>query len=399
MKTDGVRHAAANVVVVGVDDDLMGRVREVLAAEAVLPSNATDWEDGVDTALTSFPDVILAGFSSNPDAAEELARELAKERVTAPLVAVSSVRDADLILRAMRAGYAEFVVLPQDVEPLRTAVKGAAFAMADSENKGSIVVVLGAKGGVGTTFLSLHLAAELAGIHRVLLLDFDFVMGDLSPMADVTPKETVADMLERAEEIDERSLTGASFVHPSKVHLLGQPNDLESVPEVRGEDVFAVLNAAAGAYQYVIVDGGVAMDEAVTTALSVADHIIIVSTPDVVSVRDCHRRLNALNGIGVERKRINVILNKVPAEPFLTRDTIEHNLGITIMAQIREDVRRVDHAINDGKLLKEIYPKAEVGVDIARLVGLLSDDPEELSAAITETQSSNKGFFARLLGR
>ena len=397
MKTEGVRHAAANVVVVGLEDDQMGLVREALAAEAVLPSRPASFEEAVDTCLTSYPDVVLVGFSNDPEAAESLARELIKERVTAPLVALSRAHDAQLILRAMRVGYAEFVVLPSEAEQLRSAVKNAAFAAVDSDTKGSIIAITGAKGGTGASFLAVHLAAELAAIHRVLVLDFDFVMGDIAPMTDIVPKDTVGDMLSRAAEIDERSLTGAAHVHQTKVHFLCQPNDIDSVGEVRSEDVFAVLNAAAGAYQYVIVDCGTALNEATTTTFNVADQIFVIATPDVVAVRDCHRKLNALNGLGIERKRIQVILNKVPPEPFLTRDTIETNLGITVMAQVREDTRRVEHALNDGKLVKELYPKSEVAVDLARLVGLLTDDPEELKAEAILGES--KGFFARLFGR
>ncbi len=399
MKTDGVRHTAANVIVVGVEEDLMGVIREVLAAEAVLPARPTPFEEAVDTALTSYPDVILVGFSTDPDKAEALARELLKERVTAPLIALSKAQDAVQILRAMRAGYNEFVVLPAEAEQLRAAVKGAAFAVTDNDAKGSVIAIAGAKGGVGTSFLTVHLAAELAAIHRVLVLDFDFVMGDLAPMTDIVPKDTIGDMLERAAEMDERTLAGAAFVHATKVHYLCQPNDIDSIGEVRSEDVFAVLNAAAGAYQYVLVDCGTSFDEATTTAFNVADQVFIIATPDVVSVRDCHRKLNALNGLGVERKRIQVVLNKVPEEPFLTRDTIETNLGITVMGQVREDSRRVEHAMNDGKLVKDLYPKSEVAVDLARLVGLLSDDPDELAAAASEPAKASKGFFARLFGR
>jgi MinD-like ATPase involved in chromosome partitioning or flagellar assembly len=69
------------------------------------------------------------------------------------------------------------------------------------------------------------------------------------------------------------------------------------------------------------------------------------------------------------------------------------------MGQVREDSRRVEHAMNDGKLVKDLYPKSEVAVDLARLVGLLSDDPDELAAAASEPAKASKGFFARLFGR
>lgn len=402
MRTEGIRHSAANVVVVGLSDEDMGLVREVLAAEAVLPASPVEFDDGVDAVLSGYPDVVLVGFDQDPERAEQFSRDLAKERLAVALVAVSRVRDAGVILRAMRAGYSEYVVLPDESEQLRSAVKGAAFAMSDSEAKGTIIAITGAKGGVGTSFLTAHLAAELAVIHRVLVLDFDFTMGDLAPMMDLIPKDTVGDLLSHIDQVDERHLTGAALVHGSKVHFLCQPNDIDQIGEVRGDDIFTMLNAAAGAYQYVLVDCGTRLDEATTTTFNVADQVFVIGTPDVVCIRDCHRKLNALNGLGVDRKRIYVVLNKVPQQPYLTRDTIEQNLGITVMGQVSEDARRVDHAINEGKLLRELYPKSEIAVEISRLIGLLSDDPQgaEAAAAVLAAQDApEQSFFARLFGR
>jgi pilus assembly protein CpaE len=377
----------------------MGRVREILAAEAVLPNASVNYEDGMEAVLHAYPDVVLVGIDKDPARAEEFARLLYKERVRALLVAISSRRDADRILSAMRAGYSEFVVLPQDAEQLRTAVHGAAFDLGDDDSKGIIVAVTGAKGGVGTTLLATHLAAELASIHRVVCLDFDFCMGDIAPAMDIIPKDTLADLLPRAETLDERMLTGAAAVHPSKVHFVCQPNDVDQIGELHADEIFNVLNAAAGAYQYVIVDCGSRLDEATTTAMNVADQVFVIATPDVVSIRDCHRKLNALAGMGVERKRLSVVLNKVPEQPYLTREVIEQNLGIVIVGQVSNDPKHVDHALNEGKLIRDLYPKSEIVTEIARLVGLLSDDPEELEAPQDPTPKGGGGFFARLFGR
>jgi pilus assembly protein CpaE len=376
----------------------MGKVREILAAEAVLPNNSVGYEDGLDAVMHAYPDVVLVGIDKDATKAEEFARLLYKERVRALLVAISSRRDADRILSAMRAGYSEFVVLPQDAEQLRAAVHGAAFDVGDDESKGIIVAVTGAKGGVGTTLLATHLAAELASIHRVVCLDFDFCMGDIAPAMDIIPKDTIADLLPRAETVDERMLTGAAAVHPSKVHFICQPNDVDQIGELHSDEIFNILNAAAGAYQYVIVDCGSRLDEATTTTMNVADQVFVIATPDVVAIRDCHRKLNALAALGVERKRVSVVLNRVPEQPYLTREVIEQNLAINIVGQVSNDPKHVDHALNEGKLIRDLYPKSEIVTEIARLVGLLSDDPEELEAPV-EVVSKGGGFFAKLFGR
>lgn len=384
-------------MIVGIETDVMGIIRETLAAEAVLPNASTDYSEALEVVLRNYPEVVIVGFDGDPEAAVELARQIQAERMKCVLIAVAERRDADNILTCLRAGYTEFVCLPADAEQMRAAVQGAHFDDGEDEGKGLVIAVCGAKGGVGTTFLATHLASELASIHRVLCVDFDFNMGDIAPAMDIIPKDTVADLLPRAESIDERSLTGAAHVHPSKVHFLCQPNDIEQTGEVIGDDIFNVLNAAASGYQYVLVDVGSALDEAAATTLNVADQVLLITTPDVVAIRDAHRKLNALRSLGVEANRINLVLNKMPKQPFLTIETIEANLNVPVAGQVVDDTKRVEHAINEGKILREIYPRSDIVTDVARLVGLLSDDPDDVAGP--PESAAPKGFFAKLLGR
>ena len=394
MRHEGNPHNSATVIIVDVDDEMMDLIRDALAADAIIPNNASDFGEGLDLALRSLPDVVLVGVDKDPGQAVQFARQLKSEKARCELIALSRSRDADRILSAVRAGFKEYIALPDETEQLRAAVQLAAFRPEESEGKGLVVAVMGAKGGVGTTVLSTHLAAELAGIHRVLCIDGDFGMGDIAPAMDIIPKDTLADLLPRAQSVDERMLTGTVFVHPSKVHFLCQPDEVDRIGAVSGDDMYQIINAAAHGYQYVILDLGNRIDEARATTLNLADQVLLVTTPDVVAVRDAHRMIKAMIGGGVERKRISVVLNRVPKQPYLTRETIEKNLGVKIVGQIQEDSRRVDHAVNEGKLIRDVYPKADIVIELARLVGLLSEDPEELQP-ISETEEP-QSFFSRM---
>lgn len=397
MRTEGSPHTAASVVFVSLDGDVEGMVREALAAEAVLPNSSVDFGEGIDIVLRSLPDVVLVGMDEDPGQAVEFARILTKEKTKSTLIAVSGTRDADVILSAMRAGFAEYVVLPDDMDQLRYTVHGAAFKRQDDEGKGLVVSVLGAKGGVGTTLVATHLSAELAGIHRVLCMDMVFGKGDIAPAMDIVAKDTIADLLPRASTVDERMINGTVFVHPSKVHFLCQPDDIDLIEAVDADAIYNIVGAASQGYQYVIMDNGSVLDDATLASLALADQILVVATPDVVAVRDAHRMLKALTAAGIERQRVHVVLNKVPKQPYLTQDTIESNLGVRIVGAVQEDARRVSHAVNEGKLLRDLHPRAEIVTEIGRLVGLLSEDPDDL-APVAET-TEKKGLLSRFFSR
>lgn len=403
MRNVGTARSSANVLLVGLDSEAMGMVREALAAEAALPSSSVSFGDALSAVKRARPDVVIVGFHQAMEAALALAQALVKESPNTTLVALADGGAADIILAAMRVGYKEFVVLPQDASRLRAVVHDAAYAPGDDDEKGLVVTFVGAKGGVGTTLLTTHLAAEMAGIHRVIALDLDFGMGDVASMMDVTPKDTIHDLLPRADRIDERMLTGSVAVHKSKVHVLAQPNEMDKPDDVAADDVFNIINAAAKGYQYVLIDAGSYLDAAAEIAVSVSDIIVLVTTPDVVAVRDAFRRIKMLERAGVERDRLRLVVNRARKQGFISIQEIESNLGLQASASVVDDSKIVDAAVNEGKLIREVNRKTEVADNISSLVGMLTDEGDGGGGGGEESKKdsggSKGGFFSTLFGR
>ncbi len=381
----------------------MGLVREALAAEAVLPNTSVPFGEAMNVVKRTRPDVVVVGYSRAIEAAIALAEALKRDGATSTLVALAERSDAEAILAAMRAGYKEFVVLPDDAARLRQAVHEAAYAPQEDEEKGVVIAVCGAKGGVGTTTVATHLACELAAIHRVLCMDLDMSMGDVAPQLDLTPRDTIADVLPRADRVDERSLAGSVVVHRSKLHVLAMPDEMENLGEVRGDDIYSVLNAASKAYQFVIVDIGTFYDECATLTLQVADTILMITTPDVTSVRDTFRRMRMLATLGIDKERVRLVINKWQKGSHVGLDDIRNNLQLEIAATVAYDPKTVDQAVNEGKLVRDINRKADVTRDMANLVAVLADDgrgtvPTEIPAPSAEGNKS-KSLFAGWFGR
>ncbi len=400
MRNIGKSSGAATTVLVGLDGDSMGLVREALAAEAVLPNTSVTFGDAISVVKRTRPDVVIVGYSRAIEAALALAEALKKDGNTATLVALAERSDAEAILAAMRAGYKEFVVLPDDASRLRQAVHEVAYSPGEEEEKGLVVAICGSKGGVGTTTIATHLAAELAGIHRVLIIDLDFSMGDVAPQLDVTSRETLADVLPRADRVDERSLAGSVVVHRSKLHVLSTPDEMEVLGDVRGDDVYAVVNTAAKAYQYVVLDIGTYFDEVATLSLQVADSILMVTTPDVTAVRDAFRRMRMLATLGVEKERVRLLVNKWHKGAHVSLEDIRTNLQMSPAATIALDTKTVDQAVNEGKLVRDINRRTDVARDIAGLVAILADEPmaaaTEIPAPVAE--APKKGLFSGWFG-
>jgi len=395
VRAEGTPNSTASVGLVAIDDELLGHVRQALSAEAVLPEGSVSFGDGVEHLLRTMPNVALVGIDLDSDGAVKFAKDIRAENPDISLIAVARSKDSDVILTAMRVGFEEFVVLPDDSETLRSAVSKAAVNRSDDVGTAMVVTLVGAKGGVGTTLLAAHLAAELAGIHRVLCIDLNLGKGDLAAIMDVTPTETIAELLPRAANVDERMLLAHTMVHGSKVHLLCQPDDIDRIESVDPDDLFNVINAAAQGYQYVIIDAGSDITDSNDVAVRVADHVLLVTTPDVVSVRDAHRTYRSLLSRNVDRGNIRLVINKMPRQPYLSAEQIETNLGTKVVAMIPDDPKRVDQAVNEGKLLRELHPRAEVLVEIGKLVGLLSDEVVSADTAASTKSTKSGGILSR----
>jgi pilus assembly protein CpaE len=373
MRSAGISSNAATVLVIGVDARAMGLVREALGAEVALPSGVTPYEDALAMMRKLRPEMVLVGFDTDFEEAIRIGAAIHQESTRTVLVAIAARSDNARLRAAMRAGYREFVVLPDDAELLRQALHEATFREGAGDDGGEVIALWGSKGGVGTTLLGVNLAGELSPVHRVCLVDFDFAMGDAAAFLDLAPTQNVHDLFRNLHRLDERMLAGHVAVHPSKIHVLAQPPELASREEVQPEGVMRVLTAVARAYQYCIVDCGNSLDSAAMTAATVADHILLVATHDVPGIKNTWRRLQLIETMGIEKERVHVILNRFDRKnTALPMSVIEDNLRRKVDIIISED-RLAAKAVNDGRLLRELDRKAQITRDVEAMVALLTD--------------------------
>jgi len=392
MRNRRTARGAASVVVVGVDAIGMGLIRECLGTEAVLPTHATPYGEAAQVVRKTRPNVVVMGFDIDFDEAVRLGQGLSAEMASLHMVAISSRTDPERIRAAMRAGYREFVVLPEDADLLRRAVHESASDDGAEGEVGELIAFVGTKGGAGVSFLTVNMAAELSAIERVAVVDLDFSMGDIAAFLDLEPSNSIHDVLRDLDRIDERMLAGSVTVHPSKVHVLAQPTELVDHDEIHGEDIMRVLSVAAEAYQYVLVDCGTRVDEATLTTTSVADTIMLVTTPDVVAVRNAWRRVQLMERIGIDKSAIRLVVNKWGRQNELRIADIESNLQLKVAATISRDDQGCAHAVNKGQLLRSLAPRSAALKDISAALDLLTGDAEVV------TTGGSKSFWGGLFG-
>jgi flagellar biosynthesis protein FlhG len=229
-------------------------------------------------------------------------------------------------------------------KPSNTA-KGRAVARA------RITAVTSGKGGVGKTFVSANLAAALARQgRRVLVLDADLGLANLDVMLNLAPKITLHDVF-----TGKSSLEDAILPAPGGFSALlagsGMVEYSRMTPEVR-DQLLAVIGQVAPRFDHVILDTGAGISDVVLYAVSLADEVLVVVTPEPTSMTDAYATIKVLASTQ-GRDRMRLVVNQ----------TRRHGEGRAVCLQLQQVV---DRFVNGGRATPvRLEMVGEVPLDIA----------------------------------
>lgn len=280
-----------------------------------------------------------------------------KLRGSLPSLTIFSIArstEPELILQAMRAGANEFFTWPPDVAAFHGAIQRTA-ARRESMNVSArppsvALVFFGAKGGAGTTTIAVNCAVELARLtkRKTIIVDLKPCLGEVALFLGVRPRFTVIDAIENLHRLDKDFLKELVARHKSGLEILAaseqfdrpNPQDASAV-----EELFRVL---ARSHDFVVVDAGNAINSCTLAALYAADHIFLVTNPDVPSVRNAQRLVDRVRQLGAGADRVRVVLNRAADHLMVGPRQIEAALGYSIHHSFLSDYKTVSTALNSG---------------------------------------------------
>jgi pilus assembly protein CpaE len=341
----------------------------------------------------------------------DLARELAQAFPETGLVLIAGEDSPELLRAAMQAGLRDVVSLPLSLEQLEASVRAAAQwsrtlreRVAGEESAagalgGRLIAVAGAKGGVGTTTVALQLA--LAAIRAmpgrpVCVVDFDMQKGDLRAFLDLPHRRSVVDLVEVAAEISVRHLQETLYTHNEGFRVLLAPEEGERGEEIDSGVARAVLNAVKARHALTVVDIGAQVSEAGAIGAEIANGVVIVTTPDVVSLRGVRRLRDLWRRLEVrDDEDVRVVLNRASRKLEIQPDLARKVVGPTLaQSTIPDDFGAFETAVNTGSPVRVEDGKMRGAFDaLAAELGVLpgTDEPEAEGG-------EGRGLLARLGG-
>ena len=263
---------------------------------------------------------------------------------------------------------------------------------------GTIITVTSGKGGVGKSTTTANLAVGLANLgKKVVAIDFDIGLRNLDMILGLENR-IVYDVVDVMEERCNLSQALINDKKAKNLYFLPASQTKDKNVLERGK-VQKLLESLKKDFDIVLLDSPAGIESGFEHSIFLADRALIVSTPDVSSVRDADRVIGiidaksekAKNGEEVEK---HVIINRLKPEMvesgnMLSADDVLSILALPLIGVVPDD-EEIIGATNMGEPIinREKSLSAEGYRRISQRV--LGEEVEFLDLKV------KKGFFKRL---
>jgi pilus assembly protein CpaE len=370
------------------DPDLhsLNALRPGLAGAGLrLAGSHSNADQALPALMSACPHVLVIDVASCGDIALTV-RKLLLTCPTTCIIVTGAGTPAATMSRAVAAGARGFLIKPyqpaelftivkEAVETSRAVSQGHAAPQQQRERaRGKIIAIYSPKGGVGCTTVAVNLAVALAARPKtsVALVDLDLQFGDIGAALDLHGANSIAEVV--VEEDVTTELVDETFVkHSSGVRALLAPEDLSVVESIDPDQVVRLLVHLRSHFDYIVADLWSSFEALATGVLRAADRVLIVTTPELPSLRNVQRVLQATRDDLHLDEKVIVVANRYPGKTGLSLPDMAKALGLPIAASIPSEGVTVTDAINRGLSLLDSRARVRLAKHYHQLAALVAD--------------------------
>ncbi|HEV2922872.1 MAG TPA: AAA family ATPase [Solirubrobacteraceae bacterium] len=364
--------------------------REVI--EAMLSGEPLSVLDYVDLARLGTDDdgagdvLIVACVDYTTDVGEYLAAA-SRHHPVRPVVLLCPAASNGYVADAFGAGVDDIVALPANgnAEAARTMSRQVMFTVekavarkrgvaATTTQLGTMICVLGLKGGSGKTLTAANMAVALADAgHRVTIVDLDLQFGDVGLALGLSPERTVYDLIGSGGSLDAEKVEDFLAVHSSGARALLAPSRPDQAGIVTSDflrDVYAVLREVN---DFVIIDTPPSFTPEVIAAVDSSTEVCLVAMLDSLSLKNSKLGLETLERMDFDTDRIRLVLNRADSNVGIGREDVPKILGAQPDVLVPSD-RGVTRSINRGEPIVLEHRRSEAAKSFRALAELYIQD-------------------------
>ncbi|HEY43221.1 MAG TPA: response regulator [Anaerolineae bacterium] len=325
-----------------IDDDIdtLKLVGLMLERQGYEIAVASDGVSGLAKAASEQPDLILLDVMMPDLDGFEVTRRLRADPSLAhiPIIMFTAKTMVDDKVAGFEAGVDDYLTKPTHPAELTAHVKAvltrSAQARAAGAEKATIVAMLGARGGIGTTTIALNVGLILQRDgHDVIIAEFNPGRGTLALELNIPNPAGLSNLLRRSlKDIHLRSVESEILSHNVGIRLLpASPHPREVELEQAIPQMEAVLNNLASMCTTLILDLGSGIRSYVKPILKLCDRLVMVVEPVFPTNILALNLLEEVETDGISRHKISLaLINRVRTSLQIPWRQVETDLGIEL---------------------------------------------------------------------
>ena len=331
-------------------------------------------------AYEATPNLLIVETRARPGEVMDLLEPLAEVcDPTTKVVVIGHHNDIGLYRELIRSGISEYLVAPVTLADV-IGVASSIFVDPEAEPLGRTVAFVGARGGVGASTLchnAAFAASRLFGT-EVILADLDLPFGTLNIDFDQDPPTGIVEAISDPDRLDDTYLDRLLVRASDNLSLLTAPSLLERSFDLDGEAFTQLMDVAQRGAPTVVFDVPHQWCEWTRNVLARADEVVVVATPDLVSLRNTKNLIDTLRALRPSDGPPKLVLNQtgVPKRAEIAAADFAEPLDIKPLAVIGFDPLLFGNASNNGQMLEESDPKHEVAGQISDIAHAITGRSE-----------------------
>lgn len=219
-----------------------------------------------------------------------------------------------------------------------------------------VIVVTSGKGGVGKTTVTANLGAGLAKIgFKVVLIDTDIGLRNLDVVMGLENRVVynLVDVVEGTCRLKQALIKDRTYPNLSLL-ATAQMRDKSAVTP---EQMIKLVEQLKSDFDYIILDCPAGIEQGFKNAIAAANRALVVTTPEVSSIRDADRIIGLLEADEKEIAPIELIINRLRIDmiqrgDMMSVEDVVEILGAPLIGYIPDD-EQVVIASNNGETLIE----------------------------------------------
>jgi len=349
------------------------------------------------------PTIVMVDVDELADAAGQLTQLVKLCGSRSRVLAIGSANDVPFYRSIIQTGAADYLVKPLNsivlrdfIVPLLAAKNSSEKSGSGEKREGEMYVIVGMRGGVGATTISVNtawtMAHQLNG--KVALLDLDLQFGNCALALDLEPGRGSREVLSSPDRVDSLLINSSMAKESESLAVFSCEESLEEMVEFDTGGAIALIKEMRKDYDHIVVDLPRSLVGRHRRLLGTANQIALITDLTLPGIRDTSRVMSAIQNLGVSAP-IHIVAARIgDGEAQVSRATFERGVHGKISALIPHDPQTVKLSANRGKAVPEVAPDTELATRLTNLARKLAN-VEEVSP--TTSSGGIGGMISSLL--